>query len=71
MPIPQRLDRPARLPYGPGPSDVEPSVPPAIRRPMRRAGLDRARLEQRRLADARRQRLIAVWLRELANRQSS
>jgi hypothetical protein len=109
MPIPQPLDPPARLLCGPGLSDVEPSVPAAMRRPMLghldstlkaapampdpssgsptpasrtprgpawdaalrpaqlRAGLDRARLEQRRLADARRQRLIAVWLRELAN----
>jgi len=103
------LDPPPRLLCGPGPSDVEPSVLAAMRRPMlghldstlnaatamphrssgspppasrtprgpagdaalrpaqQRAGLNRARLEQRRLADARRQRLIAVWLRELAN----
>jgi len=39
----------------------------ALRPAQRRAGLGRARLEQRRLADARRQRLITVWLRELAN----
>jgi hypothetical protein len=40
----------------------------ALRPAQRRAGLGRARLEQRRLADARRQRLIMGWLRELANR---
>jgi len=39
----------------------------ALRPAQRRAGLGRARREQRRLADARRQRLITVWLRELAN----
>jgi hypothetical protein len=39
----------------------------ALRPAEQPAGLNRARLEQRRLADARRQRLIAVWLRELAN----
>ena len=56
---------------------VSPSRTPRLERPawgaalrpaQRRAGLSRARLEQRRLADARRQRLIMGWLRELANR---
>src|SRR5919108_4863634 len=34
MPIPPQLDPPARLLCGPGPSDVEPSVLAAMRRPM-------------------------------------
>lgn len=34
MPIPPPLDTPARLLCGPGPSDVEPSVLAAMRRPM-------------------------------------
>ena len=34
MPIPTPLDPPARLLCGPGPSDVEPSVLAAMRRPM-------------------------------------
>src|SRR5687768_3615315 len=34
MPIPLPLDPPARLLCGPGPSDVEPSVLSAMRRPM-------------------------------------
>ena len=34
MPIPPALDPPARLLCGPGPSDVEPSVLAAMRRPM-------------------------------------
>jgi hypothetical protein len=51
------------------PSRLERSAWDAALRPaQRRAGLGRARLEQRRLAEARRQRLIMGWLRELANR---
>jgi hypothetical protein len=40
----------------------------ALKPPQRRAELARARMRERTLADVRRQRLVASWLRELANR---
>ena len=61
------------------PASAPPSPPPtrqrqhaawdaALKPTQRRAELGRARLQERERAEARRLRLIAAWLRELAER---
>jgi len=66
--MPQRSSRPAH------PSHTahldHPTWDAALRPAQRRAELGRARLKQRRLAEAGRRRIITTWLRELANRKA-
>jgi hypothetical protein len=53
------------------PPTVQPHAPvwdAALKPAQRRAELARAPLGERALADARRERLVAAWLRELAKR---